>query len=217
MTAGALRQSIAVGLLLAWTGSQSTVLGKLEAAAAGLQSARDGPAASGETSPATAGGAGTGSGNAIRVGAAAAAAACEIGTAGRAGSGIPVSTRAAAAGTAAETGPGERPARPFAALAPDGHAWAAMTDGEKLRYLEGFLAGQAMRQAAERLGNAPADPAALTRAVQDLRREGQLAYPFAPTVYKTRLEDFFFYRDRRDLPLHEALAAVNAQLRGGGR
>jgi hypothetical protein len=90
---------------------------------------------------------------------------------------------------------------PHPALAPDGHAWVAMTEGEKLRYLEGFLAGHAVRQAAE--AKAPVDR---------LRREGALVYPFAPTVYKTRLEDFFFYRDRRDLPLHEALAAVNDQL-----
>ncbi len=109
---------------------------------------------------------------------------------------------------------GDAPPGRLPALAADGHAWAAMTEGEKLRYVEGFLAGQATRQAAERLGRA-ADPAALTRAVEELRREGRLAYPFAPTVYKTRLEDFFFYRDRRDLPLHEALAAVNAQLDGG--
>lgn len=126
-------------------------------------------------------------------------------------------------------------ARPMAALAVDGHAWAAMTEGEKLRYLEGFLAGQALRQAAERLGKRPGGPpppaaaglppeapaapdaAALAAAIESLRRERALAYPFAPTVYKTRLEDFFFYRDRRDMPLHEALAAVNAQIRGAGR
>jgi plastocyanin len=90
---------------------------------------------------------------------------------------------------------------PHPALAPDGHAWAAMSEGERLRYLEGFLAAQAVRQAAE--AKVP---------VERLRREGTLAYPFAPSVYKTRLEDYFFYRDRRDLPLHEALAAVNEQL-----
>lgn len=99
----------------------------------------------------------------------------------------------------------------------DGHAWARMTEGEKLRYLEGFLAGQAVRQAVERLGRDAVEPAALARAIEALRQEGALTYPFSPTVYKTRLEDFFFYQDRRAMPLHEALAAVNVQLRGGGR
>jgi hypothetical protein len=72
-----------------------------------------------------------------------------------------------------------------------------------------------VRQAVERLGRDAVEPAALARAIEALRREGTLAYPFAPTVYKTRLEDFFFYQDRRAMPLHEALAAVNAQLRSG--
>ncbi len=96
--------------------------------------------------------------------------------------------------------------RPFAAFAPDGHAWAAMSEGEKLRYLEGFLAGHALAQAAA--AGVPVDR---------LRRDGALAYPFAPTVYKTRLEDHLFYTDRRDRPLHEALAAVNDQLKTAPR
>lgn len=94
--------------------------------------------------------------------------------------------------------------RPFAAFVPDGHAWAAWSEGEKLRYLEGFLAGRAEAQSA-----------AASRPVDRLRREGALDFPFAPTVYKTRLEDYFFYTDRRDQRLHEALSAVNDQLRVG--
>jgi hypothetical protein len=123
----------------------------------------------------------------------AALAACALGAP------VPLLAQPAAPGPTAEPPGG---GRPFAALALDGHAFAAMTAGEKLRYLEGFLAASALRQAAE---------AGTT--VDALRREQRLEFPFSPTVYKTRLEDFLFYRDRRDLPLHEALARVNAQLR----
>jgi hypothetical protein len=36
-------------------------------------------------------------------------------------------------------------------------------------------------------------------------------------VYKARLEDFYFYEDRRTVPLYQALFLINERLRRGGR
>jgi hypothetical protein len=99
-------------------------------------------------------------------------------------------------------------------LGQDGRAWRALSEGEKLALLTGFLVGGALEQS---LGPAPGTEAPDLESLERLRREGRLRFPFAPTVYKARLEDFYVYQDRLDVPLYRALFLINEQLRRGGR
>jgi hypothetical protein len=99
-------------------------------------------------------------------------------------------------------------------LEQDGRAWRALSEGEKLAFLTGFLIGEGLEQTlAPTPGPEGPEPDALDR----LKREGRLRFPFAPTVYKARLEDFYFYQDRLTVPLYRALFLINEHLRRGGR
>ena len=72
-------------------------------------------------------------------------------------------------------------------LARDGHAWRRLAEGEKLALLSGFLG------------------------------ERRPEFPFAPNVYKARLEDFYHYQDRLAISLDRALFLINEQIVQGGR
>ena len=93
-------------------------------------------------------------------------------------------------------------------LRADGHAWVGYSPEIKQAYLAGFLAGTAVGQA---LAAGAPDSAALVERVHSLVREG-LAFPFAPNVYAARLGDYYFYEDRRVLPIWYATWEVNHQL-----
>jgi len=69
----------------------------------------------------------------------------------------------------------------------DGHAWRRLGEREKLALLSGFL------------------------------EEQRPTLPFAPSVYKARLEDFYHYQDRLEIPLDRALFLINEQIGQGGR
>ena len=102
--------------------------------------------------------------------------------------------------------------RPGSFLAHDGHAWRGLTEAEKLALLTGFLIGGAFEQGMTvSTGQAGLPPEAL----EAMRREGRLRFPFAPGVYKARLEDFYYYQDRRSVPLYRALFLINEQIRQG--
>ena len=73
----------------------------------------------------------------------------------------------------------------------DGHAWRRLSEGEKLALLSGFLSGAALEQG--------------------------LRFPFAPSVYKARLEDFYHYQDRLEIPLYRALVLINEHILQGVR
>jgi len=97
-------------------------------------------------------------------------------------------------------------------LAMDGHAWRALAEGEKLALLTGFLMGGALEHA---MASAPGAPPPPPEALDTARRAGQVRFPYAPAVYKARLEDFYFYQDRLTVPLYRALVQINEQLRQG--
>jgi hypothetical protein len=100
------------------------------------------------------------------------------------------------------------PARGGAPWELDGHDWKAMTEPQKLAYLTGVIAGAATA----RVGALEPDPAVAARAAE-LRRAGQLLFNYAPNVYKARLEDFYFYADRRSVPIVRALQTIERELR----
>ena len=109
----------------------------------------------------------------------------------------------------AETGGAEQ-AKSF--LAHDGHSWRALTEGEKVALLTGFLIGGAFGQG---MNLSPGGEMARPETLETMRREGRLRFPFAPAVYKARLEDFDFYQDRLSVPLYEALFLINEEIRRG--
>lgn len=96
-------------------------------------------------------------------------------------------------------------------LAYDGYSWRGLTEGEKLALLTGFLIGGAVE---EGRGASPGKIVPL-EALETMRREGRLRFPFTPAVYKARLEDFYFYQDRLSVPLYEALFLINEEIRRG--
>ncbi|MBI4591279.1 MAG: hypothetical protein HY725_20815 [Candidatus Rokubacteria bacterium] len=94
----------------------------------------------------------------------------------------------------------------------DGHVWRGLTEGEKVALLTGFLMGGALEQG---MTLSPGQDMARLERLETMRREGRLRFPFAPAVYKARLEDFYFYQDRRSVPLYEALFLINEEIRRG--
>jgi hypothetical protein len=99
-------------------------------------------------------------------------------------------------------------------FAHDGHAWRRLDEGEKLALLTGFLIGAALEQGLSVSAEAPMSPPVF---LESLRKDRRLRFPFAPSVYKARLEDFYYYQDRLDIPLYRALFLINEQIAQGGR
>jgi hypothetical protein len=93
----------------------------------------------------------------------------------------------------------------------DGHRWKALSENEKIALLTGFLIGGAL---AEGLGaTPPSADAPAPETLEALRRQSRLRFPFAPNVYKARLEDFYFYEDRLSVPFYRALLLINEQIK----
>jgi hypothetical protein len=93
----------------------------------------------------------------------------------------------------------------------DGRDWKAMTEPAKLAYLAGFLAGAAAMEAMERHRANP--KVSVDAAVSDIAQEHTGAFPFGVNVYKARLEDFYFYQDKRTTKIYRALVEENTRLR----
>lgn len=103
---------------------------------------------------------------------------------------------------------------PKSLFADDGHAWRRLGEAEKLALLSGFLIGEALEQG---LAVSPEAPMAPPAFLETLRKERRLRFPFAPSVYKARLEDFYHYQDRLDIPLYRALFLINENIVRDGR
>lgn len=95
----------------------------------------------------------------------------------------------------------------------DGFTWKAMTEPEKMAFLSGFLAGAALEQAVASLGPGTGQDVSVKSALAALQTEKRLRFPFSPSVYKSQLEDFYFYQDRLSRTLPEAIFEVNQRLR----
>ncbi len=90
----------------------------------------------------------------------------------------------------------------------DGRGWGQLSPDAKQAYLAGFLAGSATAQA---LDAGTADSAGLRQAIDSLSRTG-FRFPFSPTVYGARVEDFYWYENQRPLPVWFVLWEVNNRL-----
>jgi hypothetical protein len=98
-----------------------------------------------------------------------------------------------------------------------GSYWAGLTGAEKTAYVGGFLAGALAEQvwgvavAEHRV----ADSASVRRAIEDsLKASHRVRFPFAPSVYASQLDDFYWWENHAATPIVDALVLINAQLAG---
>jgi hypothetical protein len=91
-----------------------------------------------------------------------------------------------------------------------GQQWVTLEPAARQAWLQGFLEGAATSQA---LAAGAADSAALHTTIARLRREGDLAFPFAPHVYAARVADFYHYENLRPLPVWYAMWEINKTVR----
>src|SRR5688572_29935758 len=75
-------------------------------------------------------------------------------------------------------------------LTVNGHDWRRMEPDARMAYVEGFLAGAALSQAAV----GARDTAAVKAALDDLRRTGRLRFPFRANVYASRVSDYYWWK-----------------------
>lgn len=115
-------------------------------------------------------------------------------------------------GWAAAATAGQEPPRRPHALAVDGHRFAEYGPEGQLAFLSGFLAGAAAAQAADAAGGPTGHLDSLTAELADPALAQRLHFPLAPTVYLARLQDYYFYRDRRDRPAAAAILEINHRL-----
>jgi hypothetical protein len=83
-----------------------------------------------------------------------------------------------------------------------------MKPGERLAYVDGFLAGAAVSQAASQA----ADTAAVKAALDELVRSRRLRFPFGSNVYASRVSDFYWWKNHLPLPTWYAFLEVNTTL-----
>jgi hypothetical protein len=98
-----------------------------------------------------------------------------------------------------------------------GTYWTHLTEAERQAYVSGFLAGAAAEQVrgeavvAHRAGDSAAVSSA---AVDSLHAVHALRFRFAPAVYASQMDDFYWWENHRRIPIVDAMIVINAQLDG---
>jgi hypothetical protein len=90
----------------------------------------------------------------------------------------------------------------------NGNDWQRMEPNARLAYVEGFLAGAALSQAA---GGAR-DTMAVRMALEALSRSGGFRFPFGANVYLSRVNDYYWWKNHLPLPTWYAFMEVNTTL-----
>ena len=102
--------------------------------------------------------------------------------------------------------PGQEPERHWLGL--NGNDWQRMGPDARLAYVEGFLAGAAVSQAA----TGARDSAAVRTGLEQLGRNGRFRFPFAANVYASRMSDYYWWKNHLPLPTWYAFLEVNTTL-----
>ena len=102
--------------------------------------------------------------------------------------------------------PGQAPERHW--LGVNGNDWKRMGPDARLAYVEGFLAGAAVSQAAA----GARDSTGVRTGLEQLGRSGRFRFPFAANVYASRLSDFYWWKNHLPLPTWYAFLEVNTTL-----
>jgi hypothetical protein len=93
-------------------------------------------------------------------------------------------------------------------LGVNGADWRRMKPDTRLAYVEGFLAGAALSQAA----TGARDSAQVRMAIEKLTRDGGLRFPYGANVYSSRMSDFYWWENHVPLPTWHAFLEVNTAL-----
>jgi hypothetical protein len=101
-----------------------------------------------------------------------------------------------------------RQASPRHWLRVNGEDWGRMEPDVRLAYVEGFLAGAALGQAAA----GARDSMEVRRAMDRLSQEGRLRFAFGANVYSSRISDFYWWKNHVPLPTWHAFLEVNTAL-----
>lgn len=103
---------------------------------------------------------------------------------------------------------GARQDRSWFAL--DGRDWAAMDAAQRTAWMQGFVAGRAVGQLPEAVVH---DTAALGSSIPRMQKSGELAFPFAPSLYASRMNDYYHWDNHQPMPLWRAMLEVNGELK----
>jgi hypothetical protein len=90
----------------------------------------------------------------------------------------------------------------------NGNDWRRLEPDARLAYVEGFLAGAALGQAAQ----GARDTAAVNARLEKLRRGDGLFFPFGANVYASRVSDYYWWKNHLPLPTWYAFLEVNTAL-----
>jgi hypothetical protein len=90
----------------------------------------------------------------------------------------------------------------------NGDDWQRMQPDARLAYVEGFLTGAALSQAAV----GARDTAAVRAALERLSSSRRFRFPFGANVYASRVSDFYWWKNHRPLPTWSAFLEVNTTL-----
>ncbi|HEY7530637.1 MAG TPA: hypothetical protein VIC56_08185 [Gemmatimonadota bacterium] len=98
----------------------------------------------------------------------------------------------------------------------DGDGWNALSLREREALVQGFLIGAAAAQAAPASpgGAGPrAGAAEVADAIAGLRESASLRFSFAPSMLARRLDEYYWWRNQRAVPVAAALVEVHDRLR----
>lgn len=101
-----------------------------------------------------------------------------------------------------------RQAPPRHWLGVNGADWHRMEPDARLAYVEGFLAGAALGQAAA----GARDSSEVRQSIERLSRDGRLRFAFGANVYSSRISDFYWWKNHVPLPTWHAFLEVNTAL-----
>jgi hypothetical protein len=101
-----------------------------------------------------------------------------------------------------------RPAPDHHWLVVNGNDWHRMAPDARVAYVEGFLAGAALSQAAA----GAQDSAGVRAALEQLGRTGRFRFPYGANVYASRLNDYYWWKNHLPLPTWSAFLEVNTTL-----
>jgi hypothetical protein len=87
----------------------------------------------------------------------------------------------------------------------NGNDWQRMEPDARMAYVEGFLAGAALSQAADGAG----DTTAVRVTLERLSRNGGFRFPFGANVYLSRMNDYYWWKNHLPLPTWYAFLEVN--------
>jgi hypothetical protein len=107
---------------------------------------------------------------------------------------------------AARAWPRQEPERHW--LRVDGNDWQRMGPEARLAYIDGFLAGAALSQAA----TGARDSAAVRARLEELSLGRRWRFPYGANVYASRISDYYWWKNHLPRPLWYAFLEVNTTL-----